>query len=85
MPTVGRKLSKVILSRCRVPAPANSPLTRTNTEPCCNHLGLATGRWKYNGTISWWTVAPAPDWESNRLSWSDSGQDMSYVPGAADQ
>jgi hypothetical protein len=49
------------------------------------HLGPATGRWKYNGTISWWAVAPAPDWESNRLSWSDSGQDMSYVPGAADQ
>ena len=48
------------------------------------HLGPATGRWKYNGTISWWAVAPAPDWESSRLSWSDIGQDMSYVPGAAD-
>jgi hypothetical protein len=46
------------------------------------HLGPATGRWKYNGTISWWAVPPAPDWESGRLSWSDSGQDMSYVPGA---
>ena len=26
-----------------------------------------------------------PDWESSRLSWSDIGQDMSYVPGAAGQ
>jgi hypothetical protein len=49
------------------------------------HLGPATGRWKYNGTISWWAVPPAPDWGSSRLSWSDIGQDMSYVPGAADQ
>ena len=32
------------------------------------HLGPATGRWKYNGTISWWAVPPAPDWESSRLS-----------------
>ena len=48
------------------------------------HLGPATGRWKYNGTISWWAVPPAPDWESSRLSWSDIGQDVSYVPGAAD-
>ena len=46
------------------------------------HLGPATGRWKYNGTISWWAVTQEPDWESARLSWSDSGQDMSYVPGA---
>jgi hypothetical protein len=46
------------------------------------HLGLATGRWKYNDTISWWAVPPAPDWESSCLSWSDSGQDVSYVPGA---
>ena len=49
------------------------------------HLGPATGRWKYNGMISWWAVPPAPDWESACLSWSGSGQDMSYVPGAADQ
>jgi hypothetical protein len=48
-------------------------------------LGPATGRWKYNGTISWWAVPPAPAWESACLSWSGSGQDMSYVPGAADQ
>jgi hypothetical protein len=45
------------------------------------HLGPATGRWKYNSTISWWAVPPEPDWESPRLSWSDSRQDMSYVPG----
>ena len=48
------------------------------------HLGPATGRWKYNGTISWWAVPPAPDWESSRLSWSAIDQDMSYVPDAAD-
>jgi hypothetical protein len=47
------------------------------------HLGPATGRWKYNGTISWWTVPPVPDWDLSRLSWFDSGMDMSYVPGAA--
>jgi hypothetical protein len=47
------------------------------------HPGPATGRWSYNGTISWWTVPPAPDWESSRLSWEDSGYEVSYVPGAA--
>ena len=45
------------------------------------HLGPATGLWKYNSTIFWWAVPPEPDWESARLSWSDSGHDMSYVPG----
>ena len=45
------------------------------------HLGPATGRWKYNSTISWWAVPPEPDWDSARLSWSASGHDMSYVPG----
>jgi hypothetical protein len=48
------------------------------------HLGPATGRWKYNGTISWWAVAPVPDWESASLSWADSLQDMSYVPGSVE-
>ena len=24
------------------------------------HLGPATGRWKYNSTISWWAVSPSP-------------------------
>lgn len=48
------------------------------------HLGPATGRWTYNGTISWWAVPPEPDWESSRLSWTDISQDISYVPGAAD-
>jgi len=47
------------------------------------HLGPATGRWKYNGTHQLVGSPPVPDWESARLSWSDSGQDMSYVPGAA--
>jgi hypothetical protein len=45
------------------------------------HPGPATGRWKYNSTISWWAVPPELDWESARLSWSASGHDMSYVPG----
>ena len=45
------------------------------------HLGPATGRWKYNGSISWWAVPPEPGWESARLSWSDTGQAMTYVPG----
>lgn len=48
------------------------------------HLGPATGRWKYNGTISWWAVPPTPDWESARLSWTDSAQDTSYVPGSVE-
>ena len=47
------------------------------------HLGPATGRWKYNSTISWWAASPAPDWDTSRLSWHDSRLDMSYVPGAA--
>jgi hypothetical protein len=46
------------------------------------HLGPATGRWAYNEKISWWTVAPAPDWPSSRLSWADDGDSISYIPGA---
>ncbi|MBL7487426.1 hypothetical protein I6A60_24780 [Frankia sp. AgB1.9] len=42
----------------------------------------ATGRWSYNPTISWWTVAPPPDW-SSRLSWAESGGTMDYVPAGA--
>src|SRR5271165_780338 len=30
------------------------------------HLGPATGRWYYNEVVSWWAVAPAPDWSSAR-------------------
>ena len=48
------------------------------------HLGPATGRWKYNGTISWWGGSARAGLESSRLSWTDISQDMSYVPGAAD-
>lgn len=43
------------------------------------HLGPATGYWAYNQTISWWSVPPAPDWDEDRLSWQDSGFDLSYV------
>src|SRR3954454_7507426 len=44
------------------------------------HSGPATGRWAYNGTISWWALPPGPDWDS-RLSWADSGSKVDYVPG----
>ncbi|MFC7500605.1 hypothetical protein ACOACQ_19100 [Nocardioides sp. CPCC 206347] len=46
------------------------------------HSGPATGHWSYNGTISYWSLLPTPDWE-NRLSWADSGQPVDYVPGKA--
>ena len=45
-------------------------------------VGPATGHWAYNGTISWWAVAPAPDWHSSRLSWASTDHGMSYVPGS---
>lgn len=44
------------------------------------HSGPATGRWKYNGQISWWAVAPEPDWAS-RVSWADLDLRPDYVPG----
>jgi hypothetical protein len=44
------------------------------------HSGPATGRWAYNGTISYWSLPPAPDWTS-RVSWEDSGLTVAYVPG----
>lgn len=44
------------------------------------HSGRATGRWSYNGSISYWTLPPAPDWE-DRLTWVGSGQPLDYVPG----
>ena len=46
------------------------------------HLGPATGRWSYNEKISWWAVAPAPDWNSDRLSWAEDGDSICYIPGA---
>lgn len=46
------------------------------------HLGPATGRWSYHEKISWWAVAPAPDWNSARLSWAQGGDSISYIPGA---
>lgn len=49
------------------------------------HPGPATGRWSYNEVISWWAVAPEPDWETSRLSWAESGYSIAYVPGAQDQ
>jgi hypothetical protein len=46
------------------------------------HPGPATGHWSYNGTISWWAIAPEPVWASSRLSWAASGHNMTYVPGS---
>lgn len=44
------------------------------------HAGPATGRWDYNSQISWWSLAPGPDWKQ-RTSWLDLGKSMDYVPG----
>lgn len=44
------------------------------------HSGPATGRWSYNGTISYWSLPPAPDW-AKRLAWADSGHEVDYLPG----
>ena len=44
------------------------------------HEGPATGRWSYNGKISWWALAPKPHW-SPGTSWADTGLMMDYVPG----
>ena len=44
------------------------------------HPGKATGRWDYNTDISWWALAPEPEW-SERTSWADTGLPMDYVPG----
>ncbi len=45
------------------------------------HDGSATGRWSYNSKISWWAVAPRPDWEDDRLSWAAAGCAVDYVAG----
>jgi hypothetical protein len=45
------------------------------------HDGPATGRWRYNSRISWWALAPEPDWDTNRTSWEDRRTSMAYVPG----
>ena len=47
------------------------------------HPGPATGRWSYNSQISWWALAPEPDWES-RTAWVDLGRSMDYVPGSTE-
>lgn len=46
------------------------------------HSGEATGRWSYNGSISWWALPPRPDW-SERTSWASTDLTMDYVPGRA--
>jgi hypothetical protein len=47
------------------------------------HPGPATGRWGYNGEISWWALAPGPGWDL-RTSWEELGLSMDYVPGATE-
>lgn len=47
------------------------------------HGGPATGRWSYNGQISWWALAPEPEWK-RRTSWADLGRSMDYVPGTTE-
>lgn len=44
------------------------------------HEGPATGRWSYNGKISWWALAPEPQW-SPETSWAETGLTMDHVPG----
>ena len=29
--------------------------------------GPATGRWRYNASISWWSLSPAPAWGASAL------------------
>ena len=41
----------------------------------CNRPG-----WDYNGQISWWSLAPEPDWP-HRVSWEGLKRSMRYVPG----
>ena len=48
------------------------------------HPGQATGRSAYDTDISWWALAPEPDW-SMRLSWADTGHSLDYVPGSTVQ
>ena len=45
--------------------------------------GPATGRWSYNAGISWWALPPAPD-EEQMVSWADTANDMTYVPGSTE-
>ena len=45
--------------------------------------GHATGRWRYNHTISWWSLPPAPEWE-HRRSWESASPSMGYVPGSVE-
>lgn len=48
------------------------------------HQGPATGRWSYNSEISYWALPPAPAWE-DRLTWTEFGAAMDYVPGSVER
>jgi hypothetical protein len=49
------------------------------------HDGPATGRWNYNGRISWWAVTPEPEWSPDTtVSWAGLGRSMDYVPGSTE-
>jgi hypothetical protein len=47
------------------------------------HAGPATGRWDDNQRISWWSVAPEPDWGSG-ISWESLEKSARYVPGSTE-
>lgn len=47
------------------------------------HSGPATGRWDYNQQISWWSLAPDPDW-TTQTSWESLEKPMTYVPGTTE-
>jgi hypothetical protein len=49
------------------------------------HYGPATGRWSYNGGISWWAIAPEPEWsDATTVSWASLARTMDYVPGSTE-
>jgi hypothetical protein len=69
----------------QTPYTASAFLARTlgalgRTGAVLYHDGPATGRWSYNSRISWWSLSPMPDWDTSRLSWLESGLDISYLP-----
>jgi hypothetical protein len=43
----------------------------------------ATGRWRYNSAISWWTISPPPS-EDATTSWASLRRSMDYVRGATE-
>ena len=48
------------------------------------HDGPATGRWSHLSRVSWWALAPEPNWD-DRLPWAATGYGTDYVPGSLEQ